>query len=112
MWGSIRKIFTNIYRGKRKRGARVAPRRDSYSQSEYETAIAAFSEAREVWRQVGDPRGEADALIGLGKTHQRMGNLADARWAYESSLHLYKEMKDEDGYEEVKEYLAALSALE
>nr|MBA3531634.1 tetratricopeptide repeat protein [Ardenticatenales bacterium] len=69
----------------------------AFDRGEYETAVAAFSETREVWRQLGDTRGEASALVDLGVAHQKMGNLADAQEAYEEGLRLYEQLGDDEG---------------
>lgn len=80
----------------------------AHDRSEYETAVAAFSETREVWRQLGDRRGEASALMDLGVAHQRMGNLADAQLAYEEALELFDAMGDDTGKATVMGNLATL----
>lgn len=90
-------------------GEKIAERgRRAYDRGEYETAVAAFSETRSVWRQLGDKRGEASALVDLGVAHQRMGNLADAQMAYEEALVLFEELGDDDGRATVMGNLATL----
>lgn len=82
--------------------------RAAYDRGEYETAVTAFSETREVWRQLGDRRGEAIALMDLGVAHQRMGNLADAQLSYEEAMELFDALEDNEGRAMVMGNLATL----
>lgn len=82
--------------------------RRAYDRGEYETAVAAFSETRDVWRSLGDARGEASALLDMGVAHQRMGNLADAQAAYEEALILFEQLGDDSGKAKVLGNLAML----
>lgn len=86
----------------------TAEGRHAYDRGEYETAVAAFSATRDVWRQMGDARGEAGALMDMGVAHQRMGNLADAQAAYEESLILFEQLGDNSGKAKVLGNLAML----
>jgi len=61
----------------------------SYQDGEYETAIAAFTEARNRLKQIGDRHGEAEMLINLGVAHQRMGQLESAQRAFEKGLEIF-----------------------
>lgn len=81
---------------------------EAYDRGEYETAVAAFMETRQVWQQLGDPRGEASALSDLGVAHQKMGNWADAQHAYQEALALYQTLDDPQGEAVVMGNLATL----
>lgn len=70
---------------------------DASNRGEYATAVAGFTEARLAWQQVGDTYAEADALMSLGVTHQRMGNLHDAEAAYQEALALFTKDGSIDG---------------
>ncbi len=90
-------------------GETIAERgRKAYDRGEYEVAVAAFSETRAVWQQLGDQRGEASALSDLGVAHQKMGNLADSEMAYNEALTLYEALGDEQGQATVLGNLATL----
>ena len=82
--------------------------REAYNRGEYETAVAAFSSARDVCMQWGDKHGEASALMDLGVTHQRIGNLGDAQLAYENALELFEELGNDAGKATVMGNLATL----
>ncbi len=82
--------------------------RHAYDRNEYDTAVAAFSSARDVCQQWGDKHGEASALMDLGVTHQRFGNWADAKLAYEDALSLFEDIQDETGKATAMNNLAAL----
>jgi tetratricopeptide (TPR) repeat protein len=81
---------------------------DAYNRGEYATAVAAFTEARLAWQQVGDTFAEADALMSLGVTHQRMNNLHDAEGAYKEALGLFTKTGALDGQAKVMGNLATL----
>lgn len=81
---------------------------DAYNRGDYATAVAAFTEARLAWQQVGDTFAEADALMSLGVAHQRMGNLHDAEAAYQESLALFTKAGTVDGQAKVMGNLATL----
>lgn len=80
----------------------------AYDRNEYDTAVAAFGSARDVCQQWGDKHGEASALMDLGVTHQRFGNWADAKLAYEDALELFEDIEDETGKATAMNNLAAL----
>jgi predicted ATPase/class 3 adenylate cyclase len=53
---------------------------------EEDQALSYLQEALEVWRQLGDAAGEAQALEELGWTHDQFGHSEAARLAHEQSL--------------------------
>nr|WP_290668538.1 tetratricopeptide repeat protein [Ardenticatena sp.] len=63
----------------------------AYDAEDYETAIAAFRQARQVWREMGDPFGEAQAAMDEGRAHARFGNIEAAIEALQDALKLFKE---------------------
>jgi CHAT domain-containing protein len=60
---------------------RRAERAEAYSQ-----AVAAFGEALTISRALGDRLGEAEALLGIGLSQQRLGATADAAAAFNAAL--------------------------
>lgn len=87
---------------------KVEQNHQAYNRNEYDTAVAAFGSARDVCQQWGDQHGEASALMDLGVTHQRFGNWADAKLAYEDALELFEEINDDRGKATAMNNLAAL----
>ncbi|MDQ7028661.1 MAG: tetratricopeptide repeat protein [Ardenticatenia bacterium] len=69
----------------------------AYDVGDYETAVQAFRQAREVWRQVGDKYAEADALMSEGVAHLRMKNYQDAEAALREALAIFTEIGATDG---------------
>ncbi|NOZ07140.1 MAG: tetratricopeptide repeat protein [Chloroflexi bacterium] len=69
----------------------------SYQEGEYDTAIAAFAEARNRLKDIGDRHGEAEMLTNLGVAHQRMGKLEPAQLAFEESLEIFTALGELEG---------------
>ncbi len=69
----------------------------SYQEGEYDTAIAAFAEARNRLKEIGDRHGEAEMLTNLGVAHQRMGKFEPAQLAFEESLELFTALGEPEG---------------
>ena len=64
-------------------------------QADYEEAARLCEESLVVARELGDKRGVADALSGLGRTAQRTGRPAAAVETYEEALEIYRELDDQ-----------------
>lgn len=83
---------------------------EAYQRGDYVTAIAAFTQARAAWANIGDTYAEADALTSLGVAHQRMGNLYEAETAYQEAMALFARAGATDGQAKVMGNLATLLA--
>jgi len=59
-----------------------------------ENAARFFGEARALYRRLGNVRGEADAIFGLGRMEHMTGQSDRARAAYEEALTLYRRAFD------------------
>lgn len=68
-----------------------------FQEGRYETAVAAFTEARRALRQMGDRHGEAEMLSNLGVAHQQMGQLEKAQEAFEESLNIFTSLDEGAG---------------
>lgn len=80
----------------------------AYEEGDYETAIAAFQEARRVWREIGDTYAEADSLMSEGVAHTRMKNYDRAEDAYSEALALFTQIDSTEGQATVMGNLGTL----
>lgn len=63
----------------------------------YDTAETLFRESLDLYRQVGDQRGIAEALMGLGDVTRRRGAFEEARTYFQETLALSREAGDQIG---------------
>jgi len=71
--------------------------KQAYNEGDYETAVEAFRQAREVWRQVGDKYAEADALMSEGLAHLRMKRYKEAEAALREALEIFSQIEAPEG---------------
>ncbi len=71
--------------------------KQAYNEGDYETAVEAFRQAREVWRQVGDKYAEADALMSEGLAHLRMKRYKEAEAALREALDIFSQIEAPEG---------------
>lgn len=57
-----------------------------------EQSLAKYDEARRLWREVSDARGEAFALLGKGKAYFYARKLRDSVGSYEEALHIFESL--------------------
>ncbi|MDG6106826.1 tetratricopeptide repeat protein [Dactylosporangium aurantiacum] len=65
--------------------------------SDHVRAKAYFDESLALFRELGDPRGVAEALHGVGTMLQASGGSAEALALFEESLVLYRDLDDTEG---------------
>jgi tetratricopeptide (TPR) repeat protein len=64
------------------------------SLGQYERAIAFFQQSLDIFKEIGDIRGESDSLIGLGNGYCLLGQYERAIAFYQQSLDIKKEIGD------------------
>lgn len=68
-----------------------------YYPRRFDDAADCFREARELWRQLGEPTGEAGALNCLGNVHLETRRFPQAHARYREALRLYRKAGDRRG---------------
>jgi tetratricopeptide (TPR) repeat protein len=58
----------------------------------WEQAIAKYDEARQLWREVNDSRGEATALLGRGKIYFYLGRMPESVDSYTEALRIFESL--------------------
>jgi CHAT domain-containing protein/Tfp pilus assembly protein PilF len=58
--------------------AGAAGLKSDQASARYELAISKYKEALSTWRELGDPRGEAYSLTGIGRSYKALGQLTPA----------------------------------
>ncbi len=69
----------------------------AYNEGDYETAVEAFRQMREAWRQAGDKYAEADALMSEGLAHLRMKRYKEAEAALREALDIFSQIEAPEG---------------
>jgi tetratricopeptide (TPR) repeat protein len=59
-----------------------------------EQAIVKYDEARQLWREVNDARGEAAALLGKGKTYFYLNRMSESAASYTEALRIFELLPD------------------
>ena len=65
---------------------------------ELDEAVTTAVSALDVWRMCGDQRGQADALVELGRAHWHARRPEDSAEAYEGAVDLYRTIGDQRGH--------------
>ena len=68
-----------------------------YNRSEWQQALAAWQQALEIFREIGDRAGEADTLNNIGVVYESLGKYPEAIAQYEASLAIKRELGDRAG---------------
>ncbi len=61
------------------------------------TALIGFEEARQLYIQAGDKRGEADSATMSGRTYRKLGNPDETIKKYAEAVSLYRKNNDKGG---------------
>ena len=78
---------------------------------DFQAALDGYEQAQEIYRGLGDVRGEARALNNLGKTYEHLGETERARAYYERALPLRREAHDPRGEAVTLNNLGSLARL-
>ena len=106
---TVRRDFADTRRQERGHAAQRAGSRACARKGSFEQALEVGQQALELFRALGDRRGEALTLNGIGLTQARMGDEAGALDSYETAVALLTELGDSHGAGRV---LANMGALE
>jgi len=68
-----------------------------YNRSEWQQALAAWQQALEIFREIGDRAGEAKTLNNIGVVYEKLGKYPEAIAQYEASLAIKRELGDRAG---------------
>ncbi|UJB73013.1 tetratricopeptide repeat protein (plasmid) [Acaryochloris sp. 'Moss Beach'] len=70
---------------------------EHFNKGQFREAKAAWEEALNLYRQIGDQKGVANSLINLGSAYRSLGEYAQAIDYYQQSLVIFRQIGDQNG---------------